>query len=82
MDYLAQFPERIKLFLADEIEVWEGEALEFMGLEHMPKIVEVLEQKIGEQEEITRNLFFVKDVQTNQKRRRNQREKSYSWELV
>ena len=60
MDYLAQFPERIKLFISEEVEVWEGEALEFMNLPHMPKLLEVLEQKIGEQEEITSD--FVSDM--------------------
>ena len=60
MDYLSQFPERIKLFISEEVEVWEGEALEFMNLPHMPKLLEVLEQKIGEQEEITPD--FVSDM--------------------
>ncbi len=53
MDYLAEFPEKIKIFLTDEVEVWEGEALEFMGLPHMPRLLEVLKEKIQAQEEIT-----------------------------
>lgn len=53
MDYLAQFVERIKMFLTDEVEIWEGEALEFMKLPHMGRLIEVLEHKIEKADEVS-----------------------------
>lgn len=37
--------KKLKILLTDEVEVWEGEALEFMGLPHMPRLLEVLKEK-------------------------------------
>ncbi len=60
MDYLAQFPEKINMFLSDEIDIYEGDALAFMQLDHMRKLRDVLEEKIGKETLIDEN--FVNDM--------------------
>lgn len=46
MDYLLMFPEKIQLLLNDEIGEIEPDALEFMKLDHMKELSELLEAKL------------------------------------
>lgn len=47
LDYLKQFPEEIKIFLNDEIENIEQEAIEFMKLEHMKLLYDIVESEVN-----------------------------------
>ena len=46
LDYLKQFPDEIKVFLNDEIENIEQDAIDFMKLEHMKLLYEIIEQDV------------------------------------
>ncbi|MGB5824741.1 MAG: glutamate--tRNA ligase [Proteocatella sp.] len=53
MDYLLVFPEKIQLLLNDEIGEIEPDAQEFMKLDHMKELSELLEAKIEAVSEIS-----------------------------
>ena len=46
LDYLKQFPDEIRVFLNDEIENIEQDAIDFMKLEHMKLLYEIIEQDV------------------------------------
>ncbi|MGL5439754.1 MAG: glutamate--tRNA ligase [Filifactoraceae bacterium] len=66
MDYLSEFPEKIRKFTLDRIENIETEAMEFMELDHMKTLKEALVEKINERQEITADEFskILKEIQT------------------
>ena len=47
LSYLKQFPEEIKAFLSDEIEIIEQDAIDFMKLEHMPTLYNIVKEEIS-----------------------------------
>lgn len=53
LDYLAQFPEEIKVLLSDDIYEYEQEALDFMALPHMKQLHDVLAEKLKAVEALT-----------------------------
>lgn len=65
MDYLQEFAQRIAMFLTDEVAMWEEEALEFMRLSHIPRLIEVLESKIMATDEVSEDFVtaMFKEIQ-------------------
>lgn len=53
LDYLAQFPEEIKVLLSDEVYEYEQEALDFMKLPHMQQLHDVLMEKLQQIDSVT-----------------------------
>ena len=53
MDYLAQVPEKLELFFREKLVVEEEEALEFLKLEHIKGLREILVEKITQVDTIT-----------------------------
>lgn len=53
LDYLAQFPEEIKVLLSDDVYEYEKEALEFMNLPHMKQLKDALIDKLQNIDKIT-----------------------------
>lgn len=53
LDYLAQFPEEIKVLLSEEIYEYEQEALEFMAMPHMKELRTALAEKLTGMEKLT-----------------------------
>lgn len=55
MDTLAEFPEKIIGLLSDDIEIYEGNALEFMKEPHIPDLLQQLIDRIGGMDFIEEN---------------------------
>lgn len=65
LDYLAQFPSEIKMFFRDKVENLEEEAAEFMKLDHMKDLANLLKDKISTVDEISPDFVSVmfKEIQ-------------------
>jgi glutamate--tRNA ligase len=65
LSYLKQFPDEIKTFLLDNIENVEDEAIQFMKLEHMKTLYEIVKSEIENTDII--NAEFVDNLFTKLK---------------
>ena len=68
LDYLAQVPDEIKMFMSPHIEEVEVEAEEFLKLDHMKDLAAALSSKISAMDEVDADGFssMLKEIQKEQ----------------
>lgn len=65
LQYVKEVTEHVNIFFGDKVELETEECREFLKLEHIPTLINALEEKIGAAEEINEEAFkaMLKEIQ-------------------
>ena len=65
LQYVKEVTEHVNIFFGDEVKLETEECREFLQLEHIPTLINSLEEKINNSEEITEEFFkaMLKEIQ-------------------
>lgn len=57
LQYVKEVTEHVNIFFGDKVELETEECREFLKLEHIPTLINALEEKIGAADEINEEAF-------------------------
>ena len=65
LQYVKEVTEHVNIFFGDKVELETEECREFLKLEHIPTLINALEEKIGAEDEINEEAFkaMLKEIQ-------------------